>query len=48
MWVVETLGAWYRGVAVLQEEESEAEYADEADLDLRGTGGSQIQESLES
>ena len=36
MWVLESLGAWYRGATVLQGEENAVEYVDGADLDLRG------------
>lgn len=36
MWVLESLGAWYRGATVLQGEQNAVEYVDGADLDLRG------------
>lgn len=36
MWVLESLGAWYRGATVLQGEQNGVEYVDGADLDLRG------------
>lgn len=36
MWVLESLGAWYRGVTVLQGEQNEVEYVDGVGLDLRG------------